>query len=374
MHKTLSFSLCVIAVFSMFFGAGNFLFPLILGSQQTYGYWGIGAFGFCATGILIPVLGFLGVVLCNGSAKAFFLDPIFSPKMPALSVLHKCFAIFFIVLSLSIMLLLIGVPREAIILSGSIQQIYPYCTTVVIHVVFYVLLFLCIYKDHRGLKILVEILSPLKIIVFIIFSICVCWKAYHIGIDTEHTSKNKMQILADALTGGYLTLDLVAAPFYAFSILQYFKKYQKQQNTNTQAYIVVCGLGIACLNYTGLVYSACKLASVLQRASSATDIGLLSKICLLVFGNSAQWMFISILCVVIFTTSLAIANAVLSFLLEHVWWVRKYKILSIMVLLGISFVVSLVDFASLRDFAVTNLLFSYPVLIILAVYRIGKNI
>src|SRR3972149_4259762 len=60
-----------VAVFSMFFGAGNVIFPLSLGLDSGTMI-PIALFGLLLTGIGSPLLGLFGAVLYEGDCKAFF--------------------------------------------------------------------------------------------------------------------------------------------------------------------------------------------------------------------------------------------------------------------------------------------------------------
>lgn len=59
------------AIFSMFFGSGNLVFPLQIG-QYSAQYWLLGFLGLFITGILLPFLGLFVIKLHRGSYNAFF--------------------------------------------------------------------------------------------------------------------------------------------------------------------------------------------------------------------------------------------------------------------------------------------------------------
>ena len=60
-----------LAIFSMFFGAGNLIFPLEMGlhSGENTIY---GIFGLLITGILFLIIGMTAMVLFEGDHRAFF--------------------------------------------------------------------------------------------------------------------------------------------------------------------------------------------------------------------------------------------------------------------------------------------------------------
>lgn len=59
------------AIFSMFFGSGNLVFPLQIG-QNSGKQWIFGFLGLFITGILLPFLGLFVIKLHRGSYTAFF--------------------------------------------------------------------------------------------------------------------------------------------------------------------------------------------------------------------------------------------------------------------------------------------------------------
>ena len=74
--KTQSFSLKQVfvagfAMFAMFFGSGNLVFPLIIGKEATSEFhWGI--VGFVITGVILPFLGLIAILLYRGNYMIFF--------------------------------------------------------------------------------------------------------------------------------------------------------------------------------------------------------------------------------------------------------------------------------------------------------------
>src|SRR5712692_9568830 len=58
-------------MFSMFFGSGNLVFPLVIG-QQSLGHYIVAAAGIILTGVLVPFFGILVMLLYDGNQKEFF--------------------------------------------------------------------------------------------------------------------------------------------------------------------------------------------------------------------------------------------------------------------------------------------------------------
>lgn len=60
-----------LALFSMFFGAGNLVFPLMLGEAAgSENVWAM--LGLCTTAVIFPLMGLFAVILFNGDRHSFF--------------------------------------------------------------------------------------------------------------------------------------------------------------------------------------------------------------------------------------------------------------------------------------------------------------
>ena len=60
-----------LAMFSMFFGSGNLVFPLLVG-QLSQGHYLAAFAGIFLTGVLVPFLGILVMFLFKGDSNALF--------------------------------------------------------------------------------------------------------------------------------------------------------------------------------------------------------------------------------------------------------------------------------------------------------------
>ena len=71
------------ALFAMFFGSGNLVFPIKIG-QSTGSFWFLGFLGLFVTGILLPFLGLFVIKLHKGSYNSFFAQagPIAKIALP----------------------------------------------------------------------------------------------------------------------------------------------------------------------------------------------------------------------------------------------------------------------------------------------------
>ena len=70
-NRQLSFVVIGLALFSMFFGSGNLIYPLFIG-QLAEGQWITATMGFLLTAVLVPLAGVAAMVVYKGDYTAFF--------------------------------------------------------------------------------------------------------------------------------------------------------------------------------------------------------------------------------------------------------------------------------------------------------------
>src|SRR5262245_8338583 len=59
------------ALFSMFFGSGNLVFPLVVG-KESGGHYLLATLGIFLTGVVVPFLGVIAMMLYKGDNQKFF--------------------------------------------------------------------------------------------------------------------------------------------------------------------------------------------------------------------------------------------------------------------------------------------------------------
>ncbi|MEM9242954.1 MAG: branched-chain amino acid transport system II carrier protein, partial [Pseudomonadota bacterium] len=112
-RTTLSITIIVgFAIFAMFFGAGNLIYPLSVGAHSGPNVL-FGLLGFLIAGIIIPLLGLFAISLYHGNYKHFFAQ---IGRVPG-----------FIVALLVIILLgiFVATPRCSFISFGTLTPIFP---------------------------------------------------------------------------------------------------------------------------------------------------------------------------------------------------------------------------------------------------------
>lgn len=199
-HTALVVSIGV-AIFSMFFGAGNVVFPLLLG-QQTGNQVGMALLGVILTAVGAPLLGLFGCVLFAGDCKAFFYR---IGKIPG----------FFLVLLMVALLGPLGVmPRCFTVAYGAVHVYFPDLSLLVFSLMAGLLTLVLIAQRRWVLPILGNVLSPLLIL---LLAIIVVIGLYEMP-ELPQSSYTAVEAFKAGLVAGYYMMDLLAALFFAVSI------------------------------------------------------------------------------------------------------------------------------------------------------------
>ena len=192
-----------LALFAMFFGSGNLIFPLSIGffSQDL---WGWGTLGFLLTGALLPFLGIIAMVVYEGDYERFF------------SVLGRKGGFLFVFLLLSAWIPFGSGPRCLVL---SYVNIQPYLFGMPLwtySIIYCAILYIIVYKKSTALDILGYFLTPLLLI-------CLAAVIY-LGIaaspGTSITHETSSTVFFYGLLEGYQTQDLIASFFFASAVME----------------------------------------------------------------------------------------------------------------------------------------------------------
>lgn len=341
------------AIFAMFFGSGNLVFPLQIGHIAGVN-WLFGFVGLFLTGILLPLMGLFVIKLHQGNYRAFFNEA-------------GSFAGFLLPL---FMLSLLGsfgvVPRCITVAFGSISYLFPKTPLAVFSLFFCTLTFLCCLNDKIMIKILGKWMSPILMLTLLVL----------IGVAIVKAPATTSEIpalaaLSNGFLTGYQTMDLFAAFFFSALI---FNQIQKQlphaSNREIMLFAIkpsLLGAGLLALVYYGFVFMGAHYASLLDGMKPEL---MLPAIAAKTLGNQAALfmgiaMFFSCL-----TTAVALNNLFARFLQASL---KQDESKFYLILLGTtltSFIISLLDFKGIAAFLSPMLKLTYPGIIALTMLGI----
>jgi LIVCS family branched-chain amino acid:cation transporter len=338
------------AIFAMFFGSGNLVFPIQIG-QSSGQHWLAGFLGLCITGIILPFLGLYVIKLYNGSYKIFFGEAGKYAKI----------ALPFFTLSL------LGsfgvVPRCINVAYGGIVYIFPNLSLLAFSLIFCTACFVLCLKDHFMVSIIGKWLAPIKLISL---TILITLGIVNAPILTD-VSNTGSEVFANGFVVGYQTMDLFAAFFFSSLI---FNQIQEKLPADTKLNVIIkaavkpslIGISLLAIIYIGLVFLGSYYRDVTVNVSPEL---LLPSIAMYILGEKAAFLIGVIMMFSCLTTAVALNNVYARYLCTTIKIANiKFKMMLLLTTLT-SFVVSLLDFRGIAKILSPLLEISYPGIIVL---------
>jgi LIVCS family branched-chain amino acid:cation transporter len=239
-----------LAIFSMFFGAGNLIYPLITGITAGQHTW-IGMIGFLLTAALLPLLGLIAMIFFDGDYDSFF---------GRLGYIPGKIAIF---LCMMIIGPVIAIPRIVTLSEIMIQPFLPWATTqsssesLIFALIFLTITFLATYQENKIIAVLGNIISPILLACLGV----IVTKGLYEGILYKEmiiaSTDNRLTIFTENFIRGYETLDLLGAIFFASIFISLLKMQTKgtitaKQLSQTGLKAGLIGVSLLCLVYIGM--------------------------------------------------------------------------------------------------------------------------
>ncbi|MCA9508645.1 MAG: branched-chain amino acid transport system II carrier protein, partial [Myxococcales bacterium] len=193
-----------LALFSMFFGSGNLIFPLMLGAQYQ-GYFYICAIGFVITAVALPTLGIMAMIPAQGHYDQLF-DKLLEPK----------YSRWFFLLILLFWIPLGSGPRCVILAHASIST-YVIGTPVMwlFSAIFLALVYFFVNNRKRLIELLGKILTP----ALLLSILCIVISSLVAKGDLDASDIPALEVFTKSLMDGYYTQDLIAAVFFSASLV-----------------------------------------------------------------------------------------------------------------------------------------------------------
>ena len=357
MYKTKDILLTGFALFAMLFGAGNLIFPPMLG-YETNSSWVPTMLAFTITGVGFPFLGILSVSIVGNGIKDFAnrVSPTFS----------KIFAIISI-LAIGPML---AIPRTGatayeitFLYNGMESPIYKY----IYLISYFGIVILFSLRANKVIERVGKILTPiLLILLFLIIIKGIFFANLSIKPDIyPHAFKR-------GFLEGYQTMDTIASIAYAGIILKAIKNGRNLTQKQEFSFLIKAGL-VAILSlaliYGGFALVGAKMHSVLV---TNDKIELLVKTTSYLLGNYGNLVLAICVAGACLTTAIGLVATVGEFFSSITSF--KYENIVIFTVI-ISFLLSILGVESIIRISVPILIFIYPVMISLIILNLfGKYI
>lgn len=195
-----------LALFSMFFGAGNLIFPLIIGQTVGQNVW-YAILGLGLTAVAIPFLGLITMMLYQGDYRLFFGR---LGKIPG----------FLLLLLLQLILGPLGViPRLVTLMHATAQPYLFEMPLFQFSLLMAVVIYGCSFNRQRLISYLGVYLTPvllLSLTALVFFGLIN-------PSPTPATTTTPSSSFFEGLLGGYNTMDLIAAFLFSTLMLPHFQ-------------------------------------------------------------------------------------------------------------------------------------------------------
>jgi LIVCS family branched-chain amino acid:cation transporter len=233
-----------LAIFSMFFGAGNLMFPIKVGLMSGDKNF-FGMIGFLFSGVLIPLVALVTIILFQGDYKQFFYR------------LGRIPGFLFILFCMSVVGPLIIMPRIVALSYVTASPFMPGVSLFVFSILFLTCTFLATYKENRIVDILGYVISPLLLASLIIIIV----KGYFTGITTTINPDTSLETFTKSFIIGYKLADILAGIFFCSIVITILQKNNPSFVQNNFKKLAVLsfkagmvGLSLLALIYIGLSY------------------------------------------------------------------------------------------------------------------------
>lgn len=342
------------AIFAMFFGSGNLVFPLQLG-QQVGNNWFLGFLGLFVSGIFLPFLGLFVIKLHKGNYRSFFAES------------GKISGIVLPLFTLSLLGSFGVVPRCITVAHGGMDYLFPGLSLVGFSFVFCVLTYIMCLKDHIMVDLIGKFMSPIKLTalgILIIVGI-----VYSPKVSTEAPAFNA---LSDGVFLGYQTMDLFAAFFFSSLVFNRIKSILPKTENNAELvkaalFPSLAGALMLAIVYLGFVYLGAHYGDLIQNVEPEM---MLPTIATHALNPSAAFVIGIAIIFSCLTTAVALNNIYARYLLETFKLHNRYFPWMLAATTGVSFGISQLDFKGIAGFLAPALEVSYPGLIALTVLSI----
>lgn len=349
-----------LALFSMFFGAGDLIWPLILGgSSGDKNFFAM--MGLIFTGVSLPLLGLIAMMLFEGNYRAFF-ERI--GKIPG-------FILIFIIQA--ILGPLGSIPRLITLSYATLKPYLPVGVSLItFSILASVLVFLFTIKKRRIIDLLGLILTPILLLSLgaILF----------LGFMNPPLPEIIALAPADAfyngLNVGYNTLDLIASFMFAPFVLSHFMKRDQSQDPLVARKEIfkqmlkasLLAAGLLSTMYVGLTYVASFYTPLLDSGHAPEER--LSHIAMHLLGSQGAFVSCLSIAMACLTTAIPLVSICADYIKNDLMKGKGGDIFPLLLTLVISGAVANLGFSGIANMLSPVLKILCPGLIVLSILNI----
>ncbi|MFA6916626.1 MAG: branched-chain amino acid transport system II carrier protein [Parachlamydiales bacterium] len=343
-----------LALFCMFFGSGNLVFPLIVGTfAGANTFWA--TLGLILTAVFMPLLGCIGILLYKGEPSEFF-KPL--GRKGFLLFSFACLALMgpFGVLA-----------RCLTVAHGTFIYVMPDVSLATFSLVSCILLFGAALFRDQIMKLLGNWLTPLLLLSLGgIFVFCLLNAAVKTTIETT-----VWEAFAMGSSQGYQTMDLMASLFFSGFVIAQLRTQTENSSVMMRVFfraVIVAGLLLATV-YAGLVFLGFQYSALLTEVSPQSMLATIVLHVLGTWGGAVVCVAFALAC---YTTALVLTVLFSDFIRKEFVNNKVPEWSTLLLTLVCAFAISTLDFSGIAEFLAPILETSYPFLIAFTVWNIVR--
>ena len=345
------------ALFAMFFGAGNLIFPPFLGVTSGQ-EWLIGFGAFILADVGLSLLAIIAAAKCKGDVNLILGRP------------GKKFAI---ILGSAIMICLgplLAIPRTAATtFEMGVAPIFSNFNPVLFSVIFFIITFILTIKPSKVIDIIGQFLTPALLIALSFLII----KGILNPLGDINPVSLVENVFAEGIKQGYQTMDpLGAVALSSVIIISLGNKGYKDENQKIKLTVkagLVAALGLA-LVYGGLTYLGATVSKVY--GIDVVQTSLIVNITASLLGNPGKLILAIIVTLACLTTAVGLTSATAQFFDKITNGRLKYEVVVTVVCI-FSAIVSNFGVSTIIQFSAPVLDMIYPATIVLVIMTLFGN-
>jgi LIVCS family branched-chain amino acid:cation transporter len=348
--KSLTFS-TGLAMFSMFFGSGNLVFPLVVG-QLSEGHFGLAALGILLTGVLVPFLGILAMLLFHGDSHAFF------------GRLGKPATFWFPLVALSLMGPFGVLARCITVAHGAWRLFLPDTSLWTFSAASCAVIFLLTIRKNRIVPLLGSLLTP-----FLLLSLAAIALFGLLAVELPEASPNgAWTSFKHGIFQGYQTMDLLAAFFFSTFVIKHLRERREGEQILPVFFKAsLIGAGLLSIIYFLLVLLGSIYAPQLSSIPPQEILGYIARQALGPLATPVVCVAVVLACL---TTAIVLASLFADFVRKEVAKDKISNSAALGITLLIAFCTSTLEFSGIARILGPILEVIYPALIVLTVLSI----
>ncbi|NBO24098.1 MAG: hypothetical protein EBU93_02540 [Chlamydiae bacterium] len=343
------------ALFSMFFGSGNLVFPITVG-QQSEGHYLFASLGILLTGVVVPFLGVLGMLLYRGDIYRFF------------SCFGKKGTFLFAFLALALMGPFGVMARCLTVAHGALLLLFPTASLPVCSLIMCGVIYFFAVNKNKIVSTLGTVLTPFLLLAIAI----IAYFGLNQNFIPESTLAHGWNAFKNGFFQGYQTMDLLAAFFFSQFVISHLKT--TLQTTGDENHLLnhfykssMIGALLLSSIYFALVLLGWIYAPSLTQVPPQEMLGVIAIKSLGKIAAPCVCLAIFFACL---TTAIVLTSLFADFLRVEISNDKLGNKQALIITLGIGFLVSTFDFAGIARFLGPVLEAVYPALIALTIVNI----